>query len=131
VGLGVVEVLQAVLDAAQEVVGGGQLLLGLAGDDAALGEAVQHLEGGLDLQRGVAPAADELEDLGQELDLADAAGAELDVVGHVLAGHFAADLGVQVAHRVDGAEVEVLAEDEGAGDVGQRRRCGCRSSRGP
>ncbi len=66
---------------------------------------------------GVASAADELEDLGHELDFADAAGAELDVIGHVLARHFATDLGMQVAHGVDGAEIEVLAEDEGAGDA--------------
>ena len=36
----------------------------------------------------------------------------LDVVGHVQR-HFAPDLCVQVAHRVDGAEIEVLAVDEG------------------
>jgi len=65
------------------------------------------------------PAPDELEDLGDELDLADAARAELDVVGAVTAGDLAADLRVQFAHGVDGAEVEVLAEHEGAGDVAQ------------
>jgi hypothetical protein len=75
---------------------------------------------GPDLQRRVAAAADQLEDLGHELDLADAAGAELDVIGHVLARDFAADLRVQVAHGVDGAEVEVLAEDEGARNLAQR-----------
>ena len=66
------------------------------------------------MQRRIAPAANELEDLRHELDFPDSAGAELDVVGHVLARNFAADLRVQVAHGVDRAKIEVLAKDEGA-----------------
>jgi hypothetical protein len=129
VGLGIVEILQPVLDAAQEVVGGTQRRHRLAGQQAAVGQSLQHLQRRLDLQRRVAPAADQLEHLGDEFDLADAAGPELDVVGLVLFRHFLADLRMQLAHRVDGAEVEVFAENEGAADgfeflpASNRRRC--------
>jgi hypothetical protein len=116
VGLGVVEVLQAVFDATQEVIGGGKFGHGLGGKQAAVRQPPQHLQRRLDLQRGIAPAADQLEHLGDELDLADAAGTELDVVGLVLLRHFLADLRVQFAHGVDGAEVEVLAEHERPSD---------------
>jgi hypothetical protein len=116
VGLRVVEVLQAMLDAAQEVVGRGQLAHRFGGKEAIVGQQLQHLQGRLDLQRRIAAAADQLEHLGNELDFADAAGTELDVVGLVLLRHFLADLRVQLAHGVDGAEVEVLAKDEGAAD---------------
>ena len=58
-----------------------------------------------------------MENLGDELDFADAARPELDVVSHVLARHLAANLRVQFAHGVDGAEVEIFAEDEGAGNL--------------
>ena len=117
VGLGVVQILQAMLEPAQEHVGGGQILDRLRRQDAALGQQGQHLQRRAHLQGDVATTADELEHLGDELDLADAARAELDVVGAVAAGDFAADLRVQLAHGVDRAEVEVLAEHERAGDV--------------
>jgi hypothetical protein len=55
VGLGVVEVLQAVLDAAQEVVGGGQLGHRLGGRMPLLGQQPQHLQRRLDLQRRSRP----------------------------------------------------------------------------
>ena len=74
---------------------------------------------GLTAQLRVAAAADELQRLRDELDLADAAGAELDVVGELAPRHLAAHLGVQAAHRREGAVVEVLAEDEGPDDVFQ------------
>jgi hypothetical protein len=113
VRLRVVDVLQAVFEAAQEVVGAASSC-SLSAGSRRRATSSEHLERRRDLQRRVAAAADQLEDLGDELDLADAAGAELDVVGHVLARHFAANLRVQVAHGVDGAEVEILAENEGA-----------------
>ena len=80
-------------------------------------QQVEDLQRCPDLQRGVAAATDQLEDLGDELDLADAARTELDVVGHVLARHLSADLRMQVAHRVDGAEIEVLCGRRRAGDL--------------
>ena len=50
-------------------------------------------------ERRVAPAAHQLQRLRDELDLADAAGAELDVLGELAARDFAPHLGVQAAHR--------------------------------
>ena len=114
VGLFVLDILQAVFEAAQENVGGAQFLLGVGRNQLALDQALQHRQGRANLQAGVAAATDQLENLGHELDFANPAGAELDVVGLVLARDFTADLGVQVAHRVDRAEIEVFAEDEGA-----------------
>ena len=61
---------------------------------------------------GVAPAADELERLRDELDLADAAGAELDVVGELAPRHLGADLRVQVRAPRRCAVVEILPEHE-------------------
>jgi len=117
VRLRIVEILQAVFEPAQEVVGRCQFGGGIGMQDAALGQQLQHLLGRLDLQRRVAAAADQLEHLGDELDFTDAAGTQFDVVGHVLLRHFSADLGVQPAHRVDRAEIEILAKDEGLADL--------------
>jgi hypothetical protein len=117
VGLGIVEILQPMLQAAQEIVGGHKLDGGIEAENAALGQQLQHFLRRLDLQRCIAPAANQLEHLGDELDLAYAAGTEFDVVGHVLLRHLAANLRVQFAHRVDGAEIEILAEYEGMPDL--------------
>jgi len=114
VRLCIVQILQPVFEAAQKLVGGGQFERRVERDLLPFGEQRQHLQRRLDLQLRVAATADQLEYLGDELDLADAAGAELDVAGHVLARHLAADLRVQAAHRVDCAEIQIFAEDEGA-----------------
>ena len=99
VRLGVVEVLQPVLEPPQEHVGLGELLVRRRGEQALLREERQHRERRADLQRGIAPAADQLERLGDELDLADAARAELDLIGELAARHLGADLRVELAHR--------------------------------
>src|SRR5690606_18361989 len=110
------QILQAVLETAQEDIGLGQTITGLLLQKTALSQARQYRTGRLDLQLLVAAAAYQLEDLRHKLDLAYAARAELDVVGHVLAFDLAAYLRVQLAHGVDGAVIEVLAEHEGAAD---------------
>ncbi len=115
-GLRIVEILQAMFEAAQETIGGREFDDRVEFELVAINEQFQDLQRRLDLQAAVAAAANQLEDLGDELDFADAAGAELDVVGHVLLRDFAADLRMQVAHGIDGAEIEVLAEHEGAAD---------------
>ena len=76
------------------------------------GEDGQDLQRRPDGQLRVAPAADELQRLGDELDLADAAGAELDVVGEIPPRDIPPYFGVQAAHRRERAVVEVLAVDE-------------------
>ena len=70
---------------------------------------------------GIAAAQDQLLGLGEELDLADAAAAELDVVARDLDGAAAAmgvDLALDRMDVVDGREVEMLAPDVGR-QVGQ------------
>ena len=118
-GLCVLQVLQAVLQVAQEEVGAAQLGHGLRRQQLALFDQVERHQGGAGLQVGFLAAADELEHLGNELDFADAARPQLDVVLHVAPVHFAADLRVQAAHRGKGAEIEIFAEHEWPQDGGQ------------
>src|SRR4249920_3455293 len=110
--LRIVEILQAVFQTTQEDVGAGQLLHGFHGHQTACGERIEHLQGRAHAQTRVAPTADQLENLRNEFDFANAARPQLDVVGHFAACHFATNLRVQAAHGVDGAEVEVFAEYE-------------------
>jgi hypothetical protein len=115
--LRVVEILQTMLGAAQKIIRGGQLGNRRGGQHVARGEQLQHNQGRLRLQGQIAAAANQLEHLGEKLDFADAARAELDVVGHVFFRHFAANLRMQFAHRVDRAEIQILAKHEGAADA--------------
>jgi hypothetical protein len=102
VGLLVVQVLDAVLHLAQEDVGVGQGLGRLGLHQAAGGQLLQALERGAGADLRVLAAAHHLQQLDDELDLADAAARELDVVGPLgPAGGAAlgllADLAVQLA----------------------------------
>jgi hypothetical protein len=107
--------LEAVLQAAQGAVGPGQLGRGRGLDPAALGQEGQRPAGLRHAQLGHAPAQHELLRLGEELDLADAAAPDLQVVARHLDRGEAA-VGVDLAlDRVDVADrgvVEVLAPDE-------------------
>ncbi len=97
---------------AQEHIGGIEVRDDLCAELPVRGEHLQHAPGRQYAQPGILPAAYQLEHLRDEFDLADAAGAELDVVEQVAALHFLADLRVQPAHRLDRAEVQVFAEHE-------------------
>ena len=101
VRLRVVEHLQAVLDAAQKGVGGGEVVGGVAADEALQPQAPQHRHGARTAQHRPLAAEDQLLGLHEELDVADAAAAELDVVA--ADGDLAAALGrVDLAlHRVN------------------------------
>src|SRR6266513_4586864 len=99
VRLRIVQVLQPVLQAPQEHVGPGELVERRGGEQLLLREQREHCERRADLQRRVAAAARELEHLRDELDLADAARPELDLIGELPARHLLADLRVQLAHR--------------------------------
>ena len=105
------------LDGAQEAVGLGEFVAGLIGDPAFVVERFQHVEGAPPAQARAAPAEDELLRLHEELDLADAAASELDVVAcHrdlVVPAH-RVDLPLHGMHVGNGGEVEILAPDEGA-----------------
>jgi hypothetical protein len=83
VHLAVGDHLQPMLDRAEEAVCGGQFGGGAARDVSGPYQQPQRAQRGGRAQLGVSPAPDELQGLHQELDLADAALAEL----HVVAGY--------------------------------------------
>ena len=113
-GLLVVPVLQAVFDVAQEAVGGEQGFDVFRRHDAQLGKFHQRFLRAFQLQSAHLSAAYHLENLGDKFDLADTARAEFDVVHHAFFADFAADLAVQVAHRLIRAVIQIFAEHEGA-----------------
>ena len=110
--LRIVQVLQPVLEAAQEHVALGELARGLLRQRAALGEPRERFQRRPDREHRLAPAAHQLHRLHDELDLADSARPELDVLRQLAPRHVAPHFGVQPAHRGERAEVEVLAVDE-------------------
>ncbi len=115
-GLGVGDHLEAVLDLAERAVVGGERAGHLPRHPARGGEAFEPLDGAADAERGVAAAGDDLPCLGEELDLADAAAAELHVVplDRLRAGQAAmlADAQAHVVGVADRVEVEMAAPDE-------------------
>ena len=136
-GLGVVEHLQPVLERAVGDVGVGERGGGGAVDPALVGERGQRGQRLALAQLRVAAADDELAGLGEELDLADAALAELEVVaghpdraGEALVG---ADAAAHVLGVLDRGEVEVAAPDERAEALEEapRRRRSRRRRGGP
>ena len=94
VALRVVEVLQPVLDLAQESVGVAELARGFGRQQAPLPEPLERFPRSPGGERRVAPAADELQGLRHEFDLADTPRAELDMVGELAPRHLAAHFGV-------------------------------------
>ena len=123
----IVEVLDAVLDAAQQGVGVGQPLGGGALHQAAGSELVERLQGRAGADFGKLAAAHHQQQLHDELDLADAAARQLHVVGPLgppgrPALRVAAYLGVQLAQALEDAVVEIAAVDESRhqGAQGQR-----------
>ena len=114
--LRVVQILQPVLEPAQKVIGAGQLVNRVRSEDAAFRQFGQHPQRRPDLQFAITPAADQLENLCDELDFADATRPDLDVVGTLAARYLAADLRMKVAHGIERAVIEVFAKHEGAGD---------------
>ncbi len=124
VGLRVVAVLQRVLGPAQQPVGPVQRGRLVGRQQAALGQRGQRDQGAAVAQTGVAAAANHLEELGGELDLADPAAAQLHVGGLGVAGRalgdFLADQPVQVAQRGEGLVVHVAPEHEGIDDPLER-----------
>jgi hypothetical protein len=138
VGLLVVQVLDAVLDAAQELVGRGQRIGGFLRHEVGARQALQRVQRGPRAQFGELAAAHHLQQLHGELDLADAAARQLHVVGALGAAGAAArrllaDLPVQHAQRIEHAVVEVAAEHEGqhhaAQALGLAVRARCRAAR--
>ena len=114
-GLLVLNHLQPVLDPAQEHVRPAEIVDRLGADPFVGVKALERVEGARPAHLRTAAAEDELLGLDEELDLADAAAAELDVVSGnddpLVAAH-----GVDLAlHRMDVGDrsiVEILAPDE-------------------
>ena len=80
VGLRIVQVLQAMLDLAQEEIRGVQPLAQLRGNQPDTRRMREHGKGWTRAESRVLAAADQLENLGAEFQLADAAATQLDVV---------------------------------------------------
>ena len=112
-GLAVAQHLQAILQPAQEPVGLCQAIAGARIDVPARHQRLQRGQQAALAQRRFAATADQLQRLGQELDLADAARPSLDVVGEVLARDLGGDHRLHRAQAVERAIVEVAAVDEG------------------
>ena len=121
VGLRVGDHLQAMLDRPQRAIGGAQFVAGGAVDPAELGQRLQHVERAPPAQFRLAAAGDQLLGLDEELDLANAAAAELDVVAgdrhHGMAAVIV-DLALDRMDVGDGREIQVFAPDIG-GEVGE------------
>ena len=116
VGLLVVDHLDAMFDTAQEMIGPRKILhrLGRHAPDVVQ-SLVRHQRRG-DAHARVAPAEDQLLGLGEELDLADAAAADRDVVAvdrHLAVALVGVDLALDRMDVLDGGEIQVAAPDEG------------------
>jgi hypothetical protein len=125
----VIEVLDAVLDAAQEDVGLGQPVGGGRGQQAACGQAGQGAQRGAGADLGELATADHLQQLHGEFDFADATARELDVVGAVRAAGgalvgFVADLAVQLAQAFKHAVIQVAAVNKGHHQIPQGQGAG-------
>ena len=118
-GLLIADLLQDILHPAQEAVGRQQAGAALGVEIAALGDGAECLGQVAHPQGGLAAAADELQRLGDELHLANAPGAELDVALQPLAAHLGGDHRLHLAQAVDDAEVDVAAKHEGAQQLGE------------
>src|SRR5205814_6927887 len=88
-----------------------QLVAVAAGDQACIEQAIERLHRAAHAQVGIAAAVQELQRLYEELDLPDAAAAELEIDARRPRG-FLLGARLELPHLVDGLEVEVLAEHE-------------------
>ena len=115
VGLLVGDHLQAMLDAAQKIVGRGQFVARGGVDPTAGGERGQRRDRAAAAQFVMAAAGDELLGLHEKFDLADAAAAELDIValdGDLAMATIGMDLPLHLVHVGDGRVIEIFAPDE-------------------
>ncbi len=110
------------LDPAQKHIGAAQVLDRLGGHPLVRVELAQHVEGARSAHLGPPPAENELLRLDEELDFANAATAELDVVarnGNLVVPADRVDLALHRVNVGDGGVVEVLAPDEGD-EIGEK-----------
>ncbi len=122
-GLLVCHHLQPVLDGAQKPIGGIELVTRTGLDPAVLRERLQCRQGLARAQRRIAAAGDQLLGLHEELDLANAAASELDVVSlyrDLAVAAVDVDLLLHGVHVGERRIVEILAPDEWL-EFGQQR----------
>src|SRR5207248_11569038 len=103
--------LHPVLEAAQEEISVPEVVAIAAGDEARIQQPVEGAERAPLAQVPVLAAMEQLERLDEELHLANAAGAELEIEPAAPAC-FALGAGLERAHFLDGTEIQVLAPDE-------------------
>ena len=104
--------LHAILQPAQEQIGLTQAIGMRLRQMPGRGQCAQGRQQGALAQHRLAPAADQLQGLHQEFDLADAAGAELQIVGELALLHFRIDHRLHLAQPVERGVVEIAAIDE-------------------
>ena len=109
--------LQAVFQRAQESIRAFELGDGAGLKDTGEFEPPQRRQQRTGPQRRILPAPDQLKHLHDELDFADAARTELDVVGQVAPGHFVGDQRLHLAQRAEYAVIDVAAVDERCHDL--------------
>ncbi len=115
-GLLVGDHLQAMLDGAQEHVRAFEIVAGVGVDPAPAREPFERCKRLAAAQRRVTAAGDQLLGLHEELDLADAAAAELDVVAFdrdFAAAAIGLNLPLHLVDVAEGDEIEIFAPDEG------------------
>ena len=113
-GLLIVDALQQIFQPAQEQIGRAQQRRVAFRQQMQLINRRQRRQQRPLLQRRFATAADQLKDLNDKFNFTDPAGAELDVVFQPATPHFTSDHPFHVTQRLDHAEVDIAAEDEGA-----------------
>ena len=115
VGLLVGDHLQPVFDPPQEFIGGGQLVARGEGDPVARRQHLQGLERRPHPQFRMPAAGDQLLGLREELDFADAAAPDLDIVAldrDLALSAIGLHLPLHVVHVGKGREIQMLAPDE-------------------
>ena len=128
--------LQAVFDGAQQAVAAAEIVAGGRVDPSGLGKSGEHVERAPAAELRIAAACDELLRLNEELDLADAAAAELDVVAgnrDLLVAAMIVDLAFDRMDVGDGRVIEIFPPDDTASIRRGRlpRRHGRRRPDGP
>ena len=125
VGLPVLLQLQAVLQVAQELVGGSEARVLAAGEEALVAQAEEREHRAAVPHPRLAAAVQALQALHQELDVADAAGRELDVERRCDAAprrQFFADALARFGDRLHGAEIERALVDQRLDELQQAAR---------
>ncbi len=122
VGLLVIQSLQAIFHAAQEAIGIGELIRRRWAQTPAIGQPGQNIQQLPAPQGHVLATAHQLERLHDELDFPNSAGPQLDVLRHILAGHFLSNEPLHIPQRSEHAVVQVAPIYKGGEDLLEKLR---------